>query len=111
MADEEHLQILKQDVKAWREEHLDLRIDLSGADLYEANLIYANLDRATLTDAYLWETQRAGWSIQGIICAAAYWDKDGQERTPYSTGKPGKPGEFERLYEQTPRSPRRNSYQ
>jgi hypothetical protein len=55
-------------------------------------LIDANVDSATLTDACLWETQRAGWSIQRIVCEAVYWDKDGQERTLYS------PGEFERLY-------------
>ncbi len=70
----------------------DLRwADLSGANLCEANLIEATLDGATLTDAWLWETQRAGWSIQGIICEAAYWDKDRKERTLYS------PGEFERV--------------
>src|SRR5262249_19012143 len=66
--------------------------DLSGADLRQANLIETNLDGATLTDASLWETQRAGWSIQGILCEAVYWDRDRQERTTYS------PGEFERLY-------------
>jgi uncharacterized protein YjbI with pentapeptide repeats len=66
--------------------------DLSRADLRQANLIETNLDGATLTDAYLWETQRAGWSIQDIRCEAVYWDRDRQERTPYS------PGEFERLY-------------
>jgi uncharacterized protein YjbI with pentapeptide repeats len=66
--------------------------DLSNADLRLANLIAANLNSATLTDACLWETQRAGWSIQGIICEAVYWDKDRKERTLYSLG------EFERLY-------------
>jgi uncharacterized protein YjbI with pentapeptide repeats/class 3 adenylate cyclase len=66
--------------------------DLRRAVLNEANLIEANLDGATLTEAWLWEIQRAGWSIQGIICEAAYWDRARQERTTYS------PGEFERLY-------------
>src|SRR5262249_7752218 len=71
----------------------DLReADLSGTDLRLANLVKVNWDRATLTDACLWETQRAWWSIQGIICEAVYWDKDRKERTLYS------PGEFERLY-------------
>jgi len=50
------------------------------------------LDGATLTDCWLWETQRAGWSIQDVICEAAYWDRDRQKRETYSAG------EFERLY-------------
>ena len=81
--------------------------DFSGADLWRADLreaflreadcratklIEVNLNGATLTDACLWETQRAGWSIQGVICEAIYWDKDRQERITYA------PGEFERLY-------------
>jgi uncharacterized protein YjbI with pentapeptide repeats len=81
--------------------------DLSGADLRGANLTGANLSRAhldgtslidtnldgaTLTDTCLWEIQRAGWSIRGIVCEAVYWDKDKKERTTYS------PREFERLY-------------
>jgi hypothetical protein len=71
--------------------------DLSRARLFAANLrgsdlSGANLRNATLTDVCLWETQRQGWSIQGIICEAVYWDKDKKERTTY------KPGEFERLY-------------
>lgn len=111
MANEEHLQRLKQGVSAWnvwRQEHPNIRIDLwaanlSGAhltaahldgadlrrayfyraDLHLANLIAANLDGATLTDACLWETQREGWSIQGIICEAVYWD------TGIETGESG----------------------
>jgi len=66
--------------------------DLSGADLRLTNLTDVDLNGATLTDACLWETQRAGWTIQGIICEAVYWDKDRKERTLYN------PGEFERLY-------------
>src|SRR5262249_15517126 len=65
---------------------------LMGVDFRQANLIEINLNGAMLTDAWLWETQRAGWSIQGIICEAVYWDKDRKERTTYS------PGEFDRLY-------------
>ena len=38
------------------------------------------------------ETQRAGWSIHGIRCETASWDRYGKERKTYS------PGEFERLY-------------
>jgi hypothetical protein len=65
---------------------------LREVDFRQASLIGAHLDSATLSDAWMWETQRAGWSIQGIICEAAYWDRDRQERTIYN------PGEFEHLY-------------
>ncbi|MGA7340248.1 MAG: pentapeptide repeat-containing protein [Terracidiphilus sp.] len=77
--------------------HANLRrANLSAADLRSANLQRANLDGANLTNARLWETQRAGWSIQGVLCACAYWDEDARVPTHYA------PGEFERLYsEQT----------
>lgn len=68
------------------------RVDLSGADLNSATLQHAMLDGAKATGIKLWETQRAGWSIKGIICERAYWDKEGKEPTEYA------PGEFERLY-------------
>jgi uncharacterized protein YjbI with pentapeptide repeats len=67
-------------------------VDLTGVDFREANLIDAKLDGATLTDCWLWETQRAGWSIQGVICEAAYWDRNRQNREIYSAG------EFERFF-------------
>src|SRR2546425_570528 len=111
MANAKHLRKLKQSVNTWNawkkmspETTIDLtkaylsEADLSGADLRWAKLIQANLNGALLTDAKLWEIQKAGWSIQGSICEAVYWDEDGQERTTYSLGEPGKPGEFERLY-------------
>jgi hypothetical protein len=66
--------------------------NLRKANLKQANLIEANLNGVTLTNTCLWETQRAGWSIVGIICEAVYWDRNWHERTLYS------PGEFERLY-------------
>src|SRR5262249_16327526 len=76
--------------------------DLGGANLSEANLslvnlgvarlIYTKLDGATLTGACLWETQRAGWSVKGVICEYVYWDDKGREKCVYS------PGEFERLF-------------
>jgi len=61
MVNESHLEILKQGFKvwnSWREEYHDVRPDLSGAhlpeaDLYEANLIGADLFYADLTDADL----------------------------------------------------------
>jgi uncharacterized protein YjbI with pentapeptide repeats len=87
---------------------------LSGANLEGANLEGANLgkaylggatlirtvlDGAIITNACLWETPRAGWSIKGIICEAVYWDERRvywderrKELTRYT------PGEFERLY-------------
>jgi hypothetical protein len=78
------------------------RADFTGADLRFANLAKSNLhscrlqaaklDGAILTDAKLWEIQRAGWSIKGIICDRVYWDMDGSEVTHYY------PGEFEQLY-------------
>jgi uncharacterized protein YjbI with pentapeptide repeats len=72
-------------------------IDLSQAILTNvflkaARLINTNLDQANLTGARLWETQRAGWSIKGVICEYVYWDKDAKEKTAFA------PGEFERLY-------------
>jgi Pentapeptide repeats (8 copies) len=68
---------------------------LCGIDFRLANLIETNFNGALLTDARLWASQRAGWSIQGVRCQAAYWDRDGRERTLY------RPGEFERLYAET----------
>ena len=66
MANEEHLNILKQGVKTWnqwREENPDIRpdlreadlngVDLRRADLYQANLSQANLSRANLYEATL----------------------------------------------------------
>jgi hypothetical protein len=50
------------------------------------------MDGANLTEARLWETQRAGWSIKGVICESVYWDREAKEKTIYQ------PGEFERLF-------------
>jgi uncharacterized protein YjbI with pentapeptide repeats len=68
------------------------RADLSGVDFRLAVLMETNLNSATLTNACLWDTQCAGWLIQGIICEAAYWDRDRIKRTTYSVG------EFEKLH-------------
>jgi uncharacterized protein YjbI with pentapeptide repeats len=77
--------------------HANLRrANLSAADLRSANLQRANMDGTILTNARLWETQRAGWSTQGIVCECAFWDEEARVPTYY------RPGEFERLYsEQT----------
>ena len=73
------------------------RTDLRGANLKEANckaasLIDSNLDGAVLTGVKLWESKRSGWSIKGVICEYAYFDRVGKEKTEF------KPGEFEKLY-------------
>jgi hypothetical protein len=71
--------------------------DLSGGDLTEANFIDARLDHANLTGARLWETQRGGWSVKGVTCQGAFWDRDGKELTQYGEG------EFERIFAEKPR--------
>ncbi len=72
------------------------RAILTGADLRAASLLQAKLNECVLNDAMLWETQRTGWEITGIICKRAFWDKNAQESISYE------PGEFEKLYaEQT----------
>jgi uncharacterized protein YjbI with pentapeptide repeats len=75
----------------------DLRgVCFQNANLQEARLINSNLDGANLTDARLWETQRAGWSINGVTCESVYWDEEAKVKTVYT------PSEFERLFaEQT----------
>ena len=66
--------------------------NLRNATLLTSRLINANFDGADLTKACLWETQRAGWSIKGVICDSIYWDENGEEESFYG------PGEFERLF-------------
>ncbi len=63
MANQEHLNILKEGVKVWnkwREEYPDFQPDFSnadliGADLREANLSNADFSEAFLADANLWQ--------------------------------------------------------
>jgi Pentapeptide repeats (8 copies) len=71
--------------------------NLGGGNLGGANLIDACFDRADLTDARLWETQRSGWSIKDVICQRAFWDRKGEETVDY------KEGEFERIFAEKPR--------
>jgi hypothetical protein len=71
--------------------------NLTGANFQKALLnaaqcIHAVLDYANLSGACLWETQRTGWSIKGVICDAVSWDREGKEITYYA------PGDFERLF-------------
>jgi len=69
---------------------------LCDADLSLTNLCHSNFSNANITGARLWETQRAHWKIDGIICEYAYWDENGKERIYY------KPGVFEKLYKEYP---------
>jgi uncharacterized protein YjbI with pentapeptide repeats len=70
--------------------------NLIGASLFTARLINTNLDKANLTGAHVWEIQRAGWSIKGVICEYIYWNRYPNEKNEYAFG------EFERLFaEQT----------
>lgn len=66
--------------------------NFTGADLREARLININLVMATLNDSWLWEIQRAGWIIKGVICNSVYWDKNRQSLELYRSG------EFEKFY-------------
>jgi uncharacterized protein YjbI with pentapeptide repeats len=68
------------------------RARLVGADLRAATLLQADLSEAIANDVRLWESQRAGWTIAGIFCKRAFWDKNAHQPTHYD------PGEFERLH-------------
>jgi hypothetical protein len=68
-----------------------------GADLREARLVDTVLYRADFTDSLLWGTRRDSWTIKGVICERAFWDRDGREPTEYG------PGEFERVFAEKPR--------
>lgn len=71
--------------------------DIRNGDLRQARFLDAVLDGANLTNAKLWGTLRDGWSIKGVICERAYWDRDGKVPTEYG------PGEFERVFAEKPR--------
>src|SRR5437763_372446 len=74
MTSQEHLDILRQGVKAWnqwRQEHPDIQPNLSGANLVNADLSGthlrgANLSGADLSDANLTEA-RVGWTVFGDV--------------------------------------------
>src|SRR5437588_4747197 len=56
MANQEHLDVLKQGKDAWnqwRKEHVDIKPDLSGEDLYGLDFSQANLSRTNINDANL----------------------------------------------------------
>lgn len=71
--------------------------NLESVDLRRCDIIDSNIDQAVLTGAKLWESKRSGWSIKGVICEYAYFDRDGEEKTEF------KPGEFEKLYSEKTR--------
>jgi len=73
MANQEHLNILKQGVEVWnqwRQEHTDIRpdlrdADLKRADLYRADLTKAHLNEADLSYADLREAQLTAANLYG----------------------------------------------
>src|SRR5216684_337705 len=68
MANQEHLDILKQGVEAWnqwRKEHTDIRPELRGADLREASLDGAKLRGADLYGADLYGSHLSGAVLFG----------------------------------------------
>src|SRR6266508_3530852 len=70
---------------------------LRNASLQASRLLNANLDGAILTGACLWETQRTGWSIKGVICESVFWGEGGKKLESF------KPGDFERLHSEKAR--------
>jgi uncharacterized protein YjbI with pentapeptide repeats len=73
------------------------RAILQNASLLTSRLINANFDGAILTEACLWKTQRAGWSIKGVICESIHWDAEKEKLDTFELG------EFERLYSEKAR--------
>ena len=69
MANEEHLALLGQAEEAWnqwRAEHRQILIDLTKADLTQANLYNVNLAKADLTQAQLDEADLTGANLTGV---------------------------------------------
>ncbi|HIG29815.1 MAG TPA: hypothetical protein EYQ50_19255 [Verrucomicrobiales bacterium] len=67
-------------------------VNLSGSNLSNVDFRFSNLtdcilDGSVMTGARLFETQRSGWSIKGVKCEYAYWDKEGEIKTDYIPGK------------------------
>jgi hypothetical protein len=69
MANQEHLDILKQGVSIWnewRKEHLDIQPDLRGVDLEKADLSGAFLREAHLEGAFLREAHLESTDLKGV---------------------------------------------
>ena len=102
---EKHVAFLKQGVtawNAWRGENLDIRPDLSGADLSEANLSGANVSGANLRGAIVVEA-----NLRDASCAPARSVRTGQpiaatsrrtenRRCDDCAGSPASPGSAHR---------------
>jgi uncharacterized protein YjbI with pentapeptide repeats len=74
MANQEYLNILKQGVDTWnewREEHIDIQLNLSEANLSEANLSEANLSEANLIEANLIEANLSEANLSGANLSGA----------------------------------------
>lgn len=68
MENQKHMDILKQGVEIWnqwRQEHPEIRPDLSSAGLSGADLTRANFARANLSSAYLMDTTLNGAILSG----------------------------------------------
>jgi hypothetical protein len=88
MANPEHLKILKQGVKvwnAWRKEHENERIDLSGANLSNAKLSPVDLSDANLNDAFLFGADLSRANLYDADLSGA----DLSEANLYSARLPG----------------------
>jgi Pentapeptide repeats (8 copies) len=75
MANQEHLDILKQGVEMWnqwRRKYADVQVDLSYANLQRANLREANLSGANLRTARLGGTNLSGANLRTANLAAAF---------------------------------------
>lgn len=76
MANQEHLDILKQGREAWnkwREKHADIRPDLAGADLIRTSLFeYPNLSGADLTEVHLSGADLTGADLSGADLTRAH---------------------------------------
>jgi TIR domain/Pentapeptide repeats (8 copies) len=75
MANQEHLDILKQGVKAWnrwRKEHPDIRPDLSEVNLQESNLFGADLSHTNLSGSILADANLFGADLFGADLSLAY---------------------------------------
>lgn len=75
MANQEHLEILKRQVEQWnlwREQHQNLRPDLSGANLSRVHLEKVNLSGADLSGAHLEEADLSGARLENADLSGAH---------------------------------------
>jgi uncharacterized protein YjbI with pentapeptide repeats len=67
---------------------------LCNVNFQRASFIDSKLDGANLTGAKLWQIQHGGWSIKGLICQKAFWDREGEKLQKYGESA------FERTFEE-----------